>query len=138
MLTLYLDLDVHTPNLDGTILPGVTRSSVLSLLNAHSSSSLSFPTLPKTLKIHTYEHPITMADLKSWSDQGKLLEIFGVGTAVIVAGIGRIGYSGWGEEELVLPAHEGGLGPVGKGLFDTLTDIQVGKVEFKGWCVPVV
>lgn len=135
---VLIDLDVHTPDLDGTILPGVTRSSVLSLLDAHTSSSLSLPTLPKAVKIHTHEHPITMPELKAWSDQGKLLEIFGVGTAVIVAGVGRIGYSGWGDEELLLPSHDGGLGPVGKGLFDMLTEIQGGRVEFEGWCVPVV
>jgi hypothetical protein len=33
-----------------------------------------------------------MTDLFSWSEQGRLLELFGVGTAVVVAAVSRIGY----------------------------------------------
>ena len=72
-----------------------------------------------------------MADLFSWSDQGKLLEVFGVGTAVIVAAVSRIGYK---DKDIVLPSH--GLGSVGKGLWTMISDIQTGKKEFEGWSVP--
>lgn len=130
-------LDAFTPPLDGTILPGVTRSSVLSLLDAHTKGKSLLPGVPASQKIYTHEIPITMSEIKVWSDEGKLLEIFGVGTAVAVAPVGRIGYQGW-DEEVVLPQHDGGLGPVGKGLFDHLMDIQSGKVDFEGWSVPVV
>ncbi|KAF6758775.1 aminotransferase [Ephemerocybe angulata] len=123
-------LDAFTPPLDGTILPGVTRSSVLALLDAHTKGKSLIPGVPATQKIYTHEIPITMSEIKVWSDEGKLLEIFGVGTAVAVA-------PGW-DEEVVLPHHDGGLGPVGKGLFDHLMDIQSGRVEFEGWSVSVV
>lgn len=130
------NLDALTPPLDGTILPGVTRSSVLGLLDAHTQGKSFLPNVPPTTKIYTQEIPITMSELKAWADDGKLLEIFGVGTAVAVAPVGKIGYQEW-EEELVLPGAKTGLGLVGKGLFEHLIDIQTGKVDFEGWSVPV-
>ena len=74
-----------------------------------------------------------MADLISWSEQGKVLEVFGVGTAVIVAAVSRIGYK---DKDIILPSYDGGLGPIGKGLWTMITDIQTGKTEFEGWSVP--
>jgi len=59
-----------------------------------------------------------------------------VGTAVAVAPVSRIGYEPWKGKEIVLPAYEGGgLGPVGRALYATLNDIQMGKLEFEGWSV---
>ena len=72
-----------------------------------------------------------MTDLFSWSEQGKLLEVFGVGTAVIVAAVSRIGYK---DKDIVIPSN--GLGPIGKGLWTMISDIQTGKKEFEGWSVP--
>lgn len=72
-----------------------------------------------------------MADLFSWSEQGRLLEVFGVGTAVVVAAVSRIGYK---DKDIVLPSC--GLGPIGKGLWTMISDIQAGKKEFEGWSVP--
>ncbi|TEB29331.1 branched-chain amino acid aminotransferase II [Coprinellus micaceus] len=129
------DIDVFTPPLDGTILPGVTRSSVIELLNAHGSSAASLPGISQ--KTYVQERTITMPEIKSWSDAGRLLEIFGCGTAVVVAPVGRIGYSAWGDEEVVLPEHDGGHGPIGKAVCTRLTDIQTGKSQFDGWSVPV-
>jgi branched-chain amino acid aminotransferase len=134
-LTGLPDIDVFTPPLDGTILPGVTRSSVIELLNAHGSSAASLPGISQ--KTYVQERTITMPEIKSWSDAGRLLEIFGCGTAVVVAPVGRIGYSAWGDEEVVLPEHDGGHGPIGKAVCTRLTDIQTGKSQFDGWSVPV-
>jgi branched-chain amino acid aminotransferase len=72
-----------------------------------------------------------MADLFSWSEKGRLLEVFGVGTAVLVAAVSRIGYR---DKDIVLPSR--GLGPIGKGLWTMISDIQTGKKEFEGWSVP--
>ena len=71
-----------------------------------------------------------MTDLFSWSEQGRLLEVFGVGTAVIVAAVSRIGYK---DRDIVLPTH--GLGPIGKSLWSMISDIQTGKKGFEGWSV---
>ncbi|EAU93503.2 branched-chain-amino-acid transaminase [Coprinopsis cinerea okayama7 len=130
------DLDAFTPPLDGTILPGLTRASVLQLLQAHTSPSHTFnlPNTPSSLKIHTTERVLTMSEIVAWSEQGKLLEVFGVGTAVVVCPVGKIGYEG---KDMTLPRHEGGLGPVAKAVSDAIISIQTGRQEFEGWSVPV-
>ncbi|KAF8168556.1 aminotransferase [Crassisporium funariophilum] len=127
------DIDLVTPPLDGTILPGLTRASTIDLAKAHTSGTLSLPGFPATQKIHIHERALPMSDLIAWSANGTLLEAFGVGTAVIVAPISRIGHAG---KDLMLPVQEGGgLGPVGKGMWELITDIQTGKREFEDWSV---
>ncbi|KAF8798375.1 branched-chain amino acid aminotransferase II [Phlegmacium glaucopus] len=126
------DVDLITPPLDGTILPGITRASTLYLAQAHTAGKISLPGISPSQKLYTYERPFTMADLVSWSEQDKILEVFGVGTAVIVAPVSRIGHK---EKDIILPSHSGGLGPIGKGLWTMITDIQTGKKEFEGWSV---
>ncbi|OBZ74916.1 Branched-chain-amino-acid aminotransferase, mitochondrial [Grifola frondosa] len=126
------NLDVLTPPLDGTILPGVTRDSCLALANAHPSRTI-LPHLPSTVRLHAQEYNLTMSELATWSAEGRLLEAFTVGTAAIVASVGRIGYQG---KDIVLPEHEGGMGPVGRALFERILDIQMGKVEWEGWSEP--
>jgi len=125
------DLDLVTPPLDGTILPGITRASCLALATAHPSNT-SLPNLPD-IRLHVHERPFTMRDLAQWSTEGKLLEAFGVGTAVIVAPIGRIGFQG---KDLVLPQYKGMYGPISQALWERLVDIQQGRVEWEGWSVP--
>ncbi|KAK0196833.1 aminotransferase [Armillaria mellea] len=122
-------VDVATPELDGTILPGVTRMSVLELMQAHNDGRTNLNGLPK---LHTQEKKVTMSELKKLSEEGKLLEAFGVGTAVIVAPVGKIGFEG---DDLTLPAHEKGLGPVGGALWRRLVDIQEGRVQWENWGV---
>ncbi|KAI0078548.1 branched-chain amino acid aminotransferase II [Panus rudis PR-1116 ss-1] len=123
------DLDVITPPLDGTILPGVTRDSTIALVNAHPERMV-LPNLPSTLKLHVREDVIPMQQLVDWSEQGRLLEAFGVGTAAVVAGIGRIGFEG---KDIVLPEHEGGRGPVGSAIYERIVEIQEGRFEFEDW-----
>jgi branched-chain amino acid aminotransferase len=124
-------VDVITPPLDGTILPGLTRSSCLSLCDAHPSRT-SLSNLPNSLKLYTHEAPISMSDLALWSSQAKLLEAFCVGTAVLVAPVGRIGFE---DKDILIPAYKGGLGPVGRALLERIVDIQEGIVEWERWSV---
>ncbi|KAI0644508.1 branched-chain amino acid aminotransferase II [Trametes meyenii] len=126
-------VDLLTPPLDGTILPGVTRDSILALAAAHPSR-ITLPGLSPSLQIHPAERVLTMPELETWLAQGRVLEVFAVGTAVIVVPIGRIGYMG---KDIMLPAYEGarGLGPVGKALYERITDIQDGLFEWEGWSV---
>jgi branched-chain amino acid aminotransferase len=128
----FPDVDLFTPPLDGTILPGITRASSLYLAQAHTTGKISLPGISSSQKLHTHELPITMADLFSWSEQGKMLEVLGVGTAVSVAAVSRIGYK---DKDIILPSHDGGLGPIGKGLWTMITDIQTGRKEFEDWSV---
>lgn len=128
-------LDLVTPALDGTILPGVTRDSILALGRAHtpnptSAASLSTPTslIPT---IHTHERSFTMADMTAQLANGTLLEAFGCGTASILCPVSKIGYEG---EDLVLPTYDGGVGPVSRALWQRMVDIQEGRRESE-WSV---
>ncbi|KAL7281098.1 hypothetical protein ACG7TL_004404 [Trametes sanguinea] len=124
-------VDLLTPSLDGTILPGITRESVLDLAAAHPSRTV-LPGLSKSLHIYAGERDITMGELQTWLAEECLLEVLVVGTAVVVQPVGRIGYKG---VDLILPVYDGGLGPVGKALHQRITDIQYGVFEWDGWSV---
>ncbi|KAH7925655.1 branched-chain amino acid aminotransferase II [Leucogyrophana mollusca] len=119
-------LDVITAPLDGTILPGVTRASCLSL-----ASSPAFQK-EQSLRLHTHERVFTMADLVQWSAQGRLVEALSVGTAAIIASVSKIGWKG---KDITLPAYEAGLGPVGMALREKVVAIQEGREEWEGWGV---
>ncbi|KAI0027122.1 branched-chain amino acid aminotransferase II [Vararia minispora EC-137] len=127
------DMDIVTPPLDGTILPGITRASVLELLAAHGNET-SLPYLSNKTRLHTHERVVTMSELeRTWQD-GTLLEAFSFGTAVVVTPIARIGWKG---KDIELPPYAGNhLGPVARALLERLVDIQEGRVEWKGWSVP--
>ncbi|KAG7440060.1 branched-chain amino acid aminotransferase II [Guyanagaster necrorhizus] len=109
-------VDVVTPELDGTILPGVTRMSVMELLQKRGTQ--------------VAERKVTMTELKALSAQRRLSEVFLMGTAIIVASVGRIGLEG-GEGDLVLP----GPTPVADAMKKSLLEIQEGRVEFEDWSV---
>ena len=132
MNCIGLDMDVITPPLDGTILPGITRESWLTLAAAHPSRT-SLPYLPNSLTLHTHEKAVTIPELLEWSQQGRLLEVFCVGTAVVVATVGRIGYD---DKDVVLPKYETGMGPVARALYERIVDIQEGRIEWEGWSAP--
>jgi branched-chain amino acid aminotransferase len=150
-----------TPPLDGTILPGVTRASVLSLLSHHPLSA-ALPQLPPTHHIHVHERPLTMSELFAASASNTLREVFCVGTAAVIIPAARIGWKrssssggagggGTAEgdegggievkvqaadvEDIELPVV-GGEGSVAQALWERLVDIQEGRVEWEGWGVP--
>lgn len=128
------DVDLITPPLDGTILPGITRACMLAFAEAHSTGKIVLPGVPASLKLHVHERPVTMGEIDVFSTQiGRILEVFGVGTAVIVVPITRIGWRG---KDIVLPVHEGnGLGQIGHGMWQMMVDVQTGKTQFEDWSV---
>ena len=105
---------------------------MLRLAAAHGASG-DILNLPSGVKLHAQERTMTMADLAQWSASGRLLEAFAVGTAVVVAGIGRIGMENDGE--ILLPKQEGAMGPIAHAIFDKRTAIQEGKEAFEDWSV---
>lgn len=121
------DLDLITPPLDGTILPGVTRNSVLDLISAHPSKS-PLEGLSTTQKLYTHEQTMTMENLRDFAANGTLLEAFCVGTAAIVAPVDRIGYD---DKDILLPAET----PVANALCKRIEAIQEGRFEYGGWSV---
>ena len=72
-------LELVTPPLDGTILPGVTRDSILQLSREWKEFRVS-------------ERPVSIQELCEASDEGRIVEMFGSGTAAIVSPIKKIRY----------------------------------------------
>ena len=138
--------DVVTPPLDGTILPGVTRASVLSLLS-HTPHAAALPQLPTDARLTTAERPLTMSELFAAAEAGSLREVFCVGTAAVVIPAARIGWqrrvgndgadadAKMQIKDIVLPVV-GGEGSLAHALWERLVDIQEGRVEWEGWGVP--
>ena len=115
-----------TAPLDGMILPGVTRSSCLTLARDPCFQQAT------SLRLHPVERVYTIYDLTEWSAQGKLLEALCIGMAAIVAAVTKIAFEG---KVIPLPEHESGLGPVGVALQEKILAIQEGRDEFQGWSV---
>lgn len=76
--------ELITPPLDGTILEGVTRDSVLTLARERLA--------PKGWKVS--ERKITMPEIAQAADEGRLIEVFGAGTAAIVSPVRNISWNG--------------------------------------------
>ncbi|HIP71398.1 MAG TPA: branched chain amino acid aminotransferase, partial [Anaerolineae bacterium] len=112
---VYEGKRISTPALTGSILPGITRKSVLEL-----GRDLGYETSEDTIDVHE-----ALADIKS----GKITEVFGCGTAAVIAPVGKFGYR---DEEYIINDNQ--PGPVARHLYDELTGIQYGRKEDKhGW-----
>jgi len=108
MFFAYGDTVVTAP-LEGSILHGVTRDSVLQL-----ASSLGFKVAERKLAIDEL-----MGDLRS----GTITEAFGSGTAAVITPVGALCY-----RDECLTIGGGGVGTLTRTLYDTLTGIQYGKI----------
>ncbi|KAI6159539.1 aminotransferase [Pisolithus thermaeus] len=117
-------IELVTPPLDGMILPGVIRDSVLTLSRNHVSGKKRLAGLPEKLKVS--ERPITMGEVKAAAECGRLVELFGTGTACNIVSVDKIGYLG---SDVVIPTGEDGMGPLSKSLWTELTAIQTGRIE---------
>ena len=114
MMFVIDDTNITAP-LDGTILPGVTRDSIL--------------TLAKDAGYKTEERRLSIDEVVQAAHEGRLNEAFGTGTAAVVAPVGKLCYKG---EEIVV--NNGQTGPKAAYLYDRLLNIQLGNYEDKfGW-----
>ena len=115
-----LDEEIITPELSGSILPGITRTSVIKLAK-HWGMKVS-------------ERKISIDEvMKAWRS-GKLTEIFGSGTAAVISPVGELKY---GDD--IVSVGNGGVGPVAQRLFDAIQGIQYGNTEDPmGWIEPVI
>jgi branched-chain amino acid aminotransferase len=120
-----------TPPLDGLILPGVTRDSVLALARDHASGKRLVPGLPSNLVVE--ERNVAMAEIKSAVQKGELVELFGTGTAAVISPVDRIGYLG---EDIHIPVGHDGMGPLSRPFWERLVSIQKGEIE-SDWNVVV-
>lgn len=104
-----------TPALTGSILPGVTRRSVIALA--------------KEWGLNVEERRITIDEVFKAHKEGTLKEIFGSGTAAVVSPVGLIDHKG---ERIELDREK--PGEFAQKCFDKITDIQYGRAEDKfGW-----
>ena len=114
-----IDDEVITAPLLGTILPGVTRASVIELL--------------KKWGIKVSERRLRIGDIVKAADEGRLKEIFASGTAAVISPVGELKF-----KDSSITIADGGVGPVAQRLYDTLYGIQTGSLtDDMGWTVEV-
>ena len=100
---------IVTPALSGSILPGITRDSVL--------------TLCRDWGYEVEERKISVDELLEAQKTGALEECFGTGTAAVISPVGKLRY-----EDEIMTINGGQIGPVSQRLYDTVTGIQTGAV----------
>jgi branched-chain amino acid aminotransferase len=106
---------VVTPELSGTILPGVTRDSVLTLL--------------RETGVAVEERRLSIDDVLAAHGQGTLLECFGTGTAATVSHVRRIRYR---DADYELPPVE--TRAIGPAVREQLVTIATGRAPDRhGW-----
>lgn len=110
-----IDGEVFTASLEGTILPGITRDSVIKLL--------------KTWNIPVREERFTIQEVYKAYEEGKLSEVFASGTAAVISPVGELR---WTDKDIIINNNE--IGPLSQRLYDAITGIQSGILpdEF-GW-----
>ena len=110
---------IVTPSLNGSILPGITRNSVLQLC--------------RDWGYEVEERKISADELLEAQANGTLEECFGTGTAAVISPVGKLRY-----RDDVMTINGGSIGPVSQKLYDTITGIQTGILpDEKGWRVKV-
>lgn len=123
--------ELVTPPLNGMILPGVTRDSILALARGHAHGSAKVPGLPDKLRV--VEREMTIHEFQALSDKGTVQEVFGAGTAAVVSPVERVGYKG---RDIHIPTGPQGAGPMALAMLKEIDLIQRGGKEHP-WSVPV-
>jgi len=104
-----------TPELNGSILAGITRDSILQLA--------------RSMGIEVEERRVSIGEVIDAARSGALQEAFGTGTAAVVSPIGELNYEG---ETFAINGKK--IGPVTQKMYDTLTGIQYGRLPDPfGW-----
>lgn len=110
-----IDGKLITPKLNGSILPGITRRTVIELA--------------KNLGYTVEERKISIDELANASRTGRVSEAFGSGTAAVISPMGRLRY---GDHMMVF--NECQIGPISQRIYDTITNVQFGlSPDEYGW-----
>ena len=111
--------EVVTPALQGSILPGITRKSVIELLNSWGYK--------------VSERRLSVDELLEAYANGTFTEMFGSGTAAVISPVGRLRY-----KDTDMKLSDGKIGKLSQRLYDELTGIQSGKrPDPFGWTMKV-
>lgn len=114
-----IDGAIVTPELSGSILPGITRDSAIKVLESWG--------------LTVTQRKITIDEVFEAATTGSLEEVFGTGTAAVISPVGSMYYDG--TEHTI---NDGRIGEVTQKLYDTLTGIQYGVLEDRfDWTVPI-
>lgn len=115
-----IDGGIVTPRLTGSVLPGITRKSCIEIL--------------RDWGYNVEERLLSVDELVSAADSGKLEEAWGTGTAAVVSPIGHLYYD---KKDYTVSNNK--IGVLTQRLYNELTGIQWGtKPDKKGWCYKVV
>ncbi len=114
-IMFVIDGEVVTPELQGSILSGITRKSVLELCRKWG--------------IKATERRIEIQEIADAYDAGKLNEIFGTGTAAVISPVGHLK---WNDKVMEINGNK--IGKISQRLYDTMTGMQYGKLpDDMGW-----
>lgn len=114
-----IDGKVITPELTGSVLPGITRKSAIEVCRSKG--------------YEVEERRISIEEIAKAYDDGKLDEVFGTGTAAVISPVGHLKWN-----DKIMTINDNKIGKVSQMLYDTMTGIQWGKIpdEF-GWVFPL-
>lgn len=115
VIVVFADGSVATPRLSGTILPGIVRDSVLTLLRDEGRA--------------VTERDIALAEVQDGIATGTVAEVFACGTAAAIVPIGRLV-----SPDFEATVGDGEPGPVTTAVRARIVDIQYGRAEdVHGW-----
>lgn len=115
----YFKDELVTPELQGSILSGITRKSVIDLA--------------RSMNITVNERRISIEEVFERAQNGELIEAFGSGTAAVISPIGLLRYQ---DKDIVINDEK--IGDLSRQLYDTLTGIQYGRLpDTFGWMTEV-
>jgi branched-chain amino acid aminotransferase len=111
--------EIVTPPLTGTILPGVTRDSVLALMRRWG--------------LRVSERQVSIDEVTEAHESGRLEEVWGTGTAAVISPVGELAYKG---RKMVI--NGGRIGPLTQRLYDAIVAIQYGQApDPDGWTLAI-
>jgi len=111
-----IDGGLVTPPLEGSILGGVTRETVIELARAWG--------------VHVNERRISIDEVVAEAKKGRLTEVFGTGTAAVISPVGWIQHA-----EDLTSINDGKTGPFSQQLYNEITAVQYGeKPDEFNWC----
>jgi branched-chain amino acid aminotransferase len=109
-----IDGNIITPELQGSILPGITRKSCIEILSDWGYT--------------VEERRLSLEEVAEAADEGRLEEAFGTGTAAVISPIGELRAA---ERQIFIGER---IGPLSQRLYDELTGIQWGlRPDTRGW-----
>lgn len=114
-----IDGKIVTPKLNGSILAGVTRDTVIDLCHHWD--------------IPIEERKISIQEISDLYESGKLEEVFGTGTAAVISPVGELRW-----EDKIMTINNGKIGEYSQRFYDTITGLQSGHVEDEyNWTIEV-